>query len=191
MKLSPLLRYLSGLHPLPEQDISLITECFKYESFTRNTVLEAQHQPVEKLYFVVEGFLVAFTEQDDHRIITQLATTNHLITCFESFVQGSVSTETIRCISDCKILSVNKQDYEKLHKESSFWTSFCRKLNENTILQYQQRTKDMQILSAEDRYLKILSEQPEMVQNVPVQYIASYIGVKPESLSRIRKKIFS
>lgn len=54
-----------------------------------------------------------------------------------------------------------------------------------------QRTTDLLTLSAEKRYLKLLAEQPEVIQNVPIQYIASYIGIKPESLSRIRKKIIS
>lgn len=62
---------------------------------------------------------------------------------------------------------------------------------ENAISFNQQRTTDLLILSAEKRYLKLLTEQPEIIQNVPIQYIASYIGIKPESLSRIRKKIVS
>ena len=49
----------------------------------------------------------------------------------------------------------------------------------------------MILFSAEERYLKLLKTQPEVIQNVPLQYIASYIGIKPESLSRIRKQIIS
>lgn len=82
-------------------------------------------------------------------------------------------------------------DYETLTKESEFWSVVCKQVYEKAITFNQQRTTDLLTLSAEKRYLKLLKEHPKIIQNVPIQYIATYIGIKPESLSRIRKKIIS
>ena len=72
---------------------------------------------------------------------------------------------------------------------SFFYSDGIETTTQIIISQNQQRTTDFITLSAEKRYLKLMKEQPEIIQNVPIQYIASYIGIKPESLSRIRKKI--
>lgn len=68
---------------------------------------------------------------------------------------------------------------------------FWRENHEQALIYNEERTRDMILFSAEERYLKLMRSYPDILQNVPLQYIASYIGIKPESLSRIRRQITS
>jgi len=78
-----------------------------------------------------------------------------------------------------------------LLRNNQKWAEVGRMVNEQVIVYNEQRTKDMVSLTAEQRYLNIINLRPDLLQNVPLQYIASFIGIKPESLSRIRKKVIS
>ena len=82
-----------------------------------------------------------------------------------------------------------KTDYDSLYQSIFNWEKFCKKVYEKTISASFQRTNDLLTLTAEKRYLNLMADQPEVIQNVPIRLVASYLGVKPESLSRIRRKI--
>lgn len=189
--IEPLIRYISFLFTVSDADIKLLTNSFKYENFAKGSTLEKENTVAKKLYFIKSGFVRIFCNENGEEVTTQIVGANDFITGFNSFITGAISKENIKCISDCEVLYINKSDYDKLTKESTIWSAFCKQVYEKAITFNLQRTTDLLILSAEKRYLKLLSEKAEIVQNVPIQYIASFIGIKPESLSRIRKKIIS
>lgn len=191
MTIAPLVKYISNIVDLTDNDIKLLAHYFKPDNFSKGSILEREGKISEKLYFVTNGFIRSFFYKDGIEVTTQIVGGNKFITSFNSFTSGITSKENIQCISNCEAFFITKSDYEILTSESVFWSVFCRQLYENVIVHNQQRTIDFIALSAEKRYLKLLNEQPEIIQNVPIQFIASYIGIKPESLSRIRKKIIS
>ncbi|POS00802.1 CRP-like cAMP-binding protein [Flavobacterium croceum DSM 17960] len=191
MTIEPLINYISNLFDISNNDIRLLTHFFKNTNFSKGSILEKENIVAQKLYFIRNGFIRTFSNEDGIEITTQIVGENNFITGFNSFVSGFISKENIQCISDCEVLHITKSDYETLTKESAIWSTFCKQVYEKAITFNQQRTTDLLTLSAEKQYLKLLAEQPEIIQNVPIQHIASYIGIKPESLSRIRKKIIS
>jgi CRP/FNR family transcriptional regulator, anaerobic regulatory protein len=191
MTITPLIDYISNLVTLTDDDIQLLIHYFKPTHFTKGTLLESEDKVAQKLYFVSNGFVRSFFNRDGMEITTQIVGSSKFMTGFNSFTSGITSKESIHCITDCDVFYITKSDYEALTKESIFWSKFCRQLYEKVILHNQQRTIDFIALSAEKRYLKLLHEQPDIIQHVSIQFIASYIGIKPESLSRIRKKIIS
>lgn len=191
MTIDPLIKYVSNLVDITGNDIKLLTHFFKAANFSKGSILEREDKIAQKLYFVKNGFVRSFFSKDGIDISTQIAGENKFITSFNSFTSGITSKENIQCISNCEVFYITKSDYEILTNESVFWSIFCRQIYERVIIHDEQRTIDFIALSAEKRYLKLLNEQPEIIQNVPIQIIASYIGIKPESLSRIRKKIIS
>ncbi|RTY89855.1 Crp/Fnr family transcriptional regulator [Flavobacterium sp. GT3R68] len=191
MTIEPIVKYISNLVDVSDNEIKLLSHFFKPSSFPKGTIIEKEDVVAEKLYFVRKGFVRSFFSKEGIEITTQIIGENKFITSFNSFTSGITSKENIQCISDCEVFYITKSDYEILSNKTVFWGSFCRQIYEKIISNNQQRTIDFIALSAEKRYLKLLKEQPEIIQNVPIQFIASYIGIKPESLSRIRKKIIS
>jgi len=191
MIIDPLIKHVSNLVHLTDNGIKLLEHFFKTANFSKGTIIEKEGKIAQNLYFVRKGLVRSFFSQGAIEVTTQIVGEDKFITAFNSFTSGIISKENIQCISNCEVLYITKSDYEILTKESVFWSSFCKQVYESVIIHNQQRTIDLITLSAEKRYLKLLNKQPEIVQNVPVQIIASYIGIKPESLSRIRKKIIS
>lgn len=193
MTLEPLLNCIAKLVKKPDNtnDILLLERVFKKAVFTKGTLIEKENSIAQHLYFISNGYIRTYYLEEGNEVTTQVLGKNNFITSFESFVMHTISNENIQCVTDCEVLFITKSDYTKLNNESTFWASFCKQLYEKTISFHRQRINDLLTLTAEKRYLKLLDKQPEVIQNIPIQYIASYIGVKPESLSRIRKKIIS
>lgn len=191
MTIEPLVKYVSSFVDISDSDMKLLSHFFKPSNFSKGAIIEKEDFVAQKLYFIKNGFVRSFFNKEGIEITTQIVGKNKIITSFNSFTSGIISKENIQCISNCEVFYITKSDYEILYNESVFWGAFCRQIYEKVIINNQQRTIDFIALSAEKRYLKLLNEQPEIIQNVPIQFIASYIGIKPESLSRIRKKIVS
>ena len=189
MEVEALINYISNYTKISPQEIELLRTCFKYEVFKKNTLLEAENTISKKLYFIKTGIVRGFYLENGNEITTQIVERNNFITGFESFATGRLSRVNIKCVTDCEVFYISKSDYETLGQKICGWEMFCKRVYEKTISSGIQRTNDLLTLSAEKKYLKLLSDQPEVVQRVPMQHIASYIGIKPESLSRIRKKI--
>jgi CRP/FNR family transcriptional regulator, anaerobic regulatory protein len=180
----------TSLH-FPPQEIDLIKGCFKHKQFKKNTFLEKESSVAKNLYFIINGFVRVYQVEDSIEVTTNIIGKNQLATAFYSFVYSVRSAENIRCITDCDMLFISKNDYDFLYENSEGWRVFCKGTYEKIIKSQQERTKKLLTLSSEERYLDLLKHQPDLIQQVPVQYISSYIGIKPESLSRIRRKIIS
>ncbi|GAA4053540.1 Crp/Fnr family transcriptional regulator [Hymenobacter glaciei] len=189
MNTSPLLQFISRKAPLSAPEEALLTRLFKPVRLEKNAVLEQENRPAGQLYYIHQGFVRISSNEDGRDITTQLMGGPGFITCFTSFMSGKPSQESLIAITGCDAYSITKADYLLLHQQSPNWKHFCQRLYEQAIAFGLQRTKDMLTLPAEKRYRKLLTAQPELIRYVPLQYIASYIGIKPESLSRIRKKV--
>jgi CRP-like cAMP-binding protein len=97
----------------------------------------------------------------------------------------------VECITDCEILRITNADLKKLIDESDCFKKFSLIIFEQAVSSAVLRANDLATLNAEQRYKKIITQQPQLIHNIPIQYIASYLGMKPESLSRIRRQIIS
>ncbi|GAL85720.1 transcriptional regulator,crp/fnr family [Sporocytophaga myxococcoides] len=189
MPISSLLKYISKTVSLSEEDIKVLMRVFNYDIFKKGSLLEAENSVAQNLYFIKSGFARIYHFEDGNEITTSIGTPNSLITSFESFLKGTPSSSNLKCITDCEMLYISRVDYDRIFVEIPSWEKFCRFNYEKIIANNFQRSNDLISLPAEKRYHKLVQSHPEIIQNVPIQYIASYIGIKPESLSRIRKKI--
>ena len=95
----------------------------------------------------------------------------------------------MECITDCELLRICKSDLDLLTQQSPIFKDFSILVFQQSLSYNETRSKELASLTAEQRYLKLVEEHPELLQNVPMQYIASFLGMNPKSLSRIRKQI--
>ena len=158
-------------------------------SVSKGTIIEKENTFVKKLYYLRDGYLRVFINNDGEEATTQIVGKQNFVTSFESFVTGKLAENNIKTVTDCEMLYITKSDYEYISTKILNWSAFCKIIYEKAINFNLQRTSDLITLTSEKRYLKLIENDADLIQKVPLQYIASYIGVKPESLSRIRKKI--
>ncbi len=110
-------------------------------------------------------------------------------TSFSNFSDQTKSEDNIECITDCELLRINKPNFDALMQQSLTWKNYSVFVLGTSMTYNENRAKDLATLTAEQRYLKLMESYPEIIRNVPLQYIASFLGMKAESLSRIRRKI--
>jgi CRP-like cAMP-binding protein len=111
------------------------------------------------------------------------------ISDYESFIKETPSKCYIQAINDSVIYTINRADREFLMHKYHAFEKINRKMIERFYLFMVDRLKDFTFLSAEERYLKLVQKRPDIFQKLPLSYISDYINIKPQSLSRIRKKL--
>lgn len=94
----------------------------------------------------------------------------------------------IKALKDSEIMLLHKDDLQKLYQKEAYWQEFGRKMTEVIYLSAQKRIEELLYYVPERRYYNLLSETPQVFQLIPLKHIASYLGIKPQSLSRIRNR---
>ncbi len=190
--LNQLITLISQHTKLSEIDIVLCSRYFEPLHSTKNTLLAAQGKVPEYLYFIATGFMRLFyVDENGEENTTFIGTQNSFITAFLPFIHQIPSNENIACITDCEILRISNANLKTLIEQSEHFKQFSLIIFEQAMHITTIRANDLATLNAEQRYKKLISQQPAFIQHVPIQYIASYLGMKPESLSRIRRQIIS
>ncbi len=185
-----LLQEISKIGNLLIDEIDNIELYFKPISVSRNTILEEQDKIPNYLYFVVSGFMRLFYYDDNgEEQTTFLCAENGFIASFSSLINQTKATENVECVTDCTILKISYADTKTLLEKSERFKTFSLTMFEQAMHSNLLRANDLANLNAEQRYQKMIEQQPHFIQNIPLQYIASYLGIKPQSLSRIRKQI--
>ncbi len=95
----------------------------------------------------------------------------------------------IKAVTDAEVLLLHKEDLQKLYQKDTYWQEFGRKMTEVIYLGAKRRIEELLYYSPEIRYNNLLAENPQIFQLVAQKHIASYLGIKPPSLSRIRRRI--
>jgi CRP-like cAMP-binding protein len=180
----------AGFIPLEHNDIPLIKTLFQPASLKKDTVLVNKGDISDTAYFINSGYLryYKYLETGEEQTI-HLFSPGEFAASFLSFSENIKSEEILHTITDAEVLCIHKTDLEKLYNTDPKWQLFGRKLMEYLLIGKEKRIIDLLSLTAQERYLKLIEINPGLLKNVPVQYLASFIGIKPESLSRIRKQI--
>ncbi len=130
-------------------------------------------------------------DQSCEAVTTDINYGPRFFTSYNNFVNRSISREIIECVTDCELLRVKRDDVDILFAESIILKDFTISYLEKVFEEERARITELITLSAEQRYLKLRDKAPHVIQRVPLQHIASYLGIKPETLSRIRRKMIS
>jgi CRP-like cAMP-binding protein len=172
------------------EDIEHIHNRFIPISASRNSVLEEQDKIPQYLYFINSGFMRLFYyDENEEEQTTFLCSQSGFITSFSSFVNQTKASENVECITECELLKISHFDAKQLVDKSEFFKNLFLSIFEKSISLSTLRANDLALLTGEQRYQKMIDHQAHLIQNIPLQYIASYLGIKPQSLSRIRKNI--
>src|ERR1700741_4322601 len=150
-----------------------------------------QEGDVDKyLAFVNSGCLRAYTvDNKGEEHIIQFAIEDWWISDLHSFLSGSPATYNIDAVEDSEVLMLEKSARDKLFESVTKMERFFRLLQEANYVATHKRITDSLSNSAEERYLAFVKTYPRLVEHVPQNQIASYLGITPQSLSRIRKEM--
>jgi CRP/FNR family transcriptional regulator, anaerobic regulatory protein len=140
------------------------------------------------VYFIEEGIVRhTYLTHKGENITCDFSTKGQFFTDFASFNYGQPSLYQFSAIEPLCYLRINLQDLRSLYARHPKIETFGRLIAEQTAERITQMARSLISEKASDRYERLLKEKPELLQRVPQKYIAAYLGIKPESLSRIRK----
>ncbi len=142
-----------------------------------------------KAYFLINGILESSIRKDGEFRIIDFVFPLNFACSYTSFLQQTPSDIQVKAITDCEVEYFLKEDLEEAYKTSLTANRFGRHVIENFFISKLKRENDFLTKSAKERYQNLLIDHPEFIQNIPVNKIAKYLGIHPESLSRIRAEI--
>jgi len=176
--------------PLTPEQIDYWASLFTEKKFKKGEFMLREGEVDKYLAFVVKGCLRLYTiDNKGKEHIMQFAPENWWISDMESFSKGIPSIYFIDALEDSEVLLIDFPSQEKALAKCPILIAFFQKLMQNRQLASQKRIIHSMSASAEERYLDFLKTYPSFMQRVPQHMIASYLGITPESLSRIRKQV--
>jgi CRP-like cAMP-binding protein len=175
---------------LTETDIQLCDTYFELLTIAKNSIIEEQDKIPQYLYFISSGFMRLFYyDENGDEVTSHISSANNFFASFLSFINQKKAKENVECITECELLRISRPDLVTLIDSSENFKKFSLIIFEQAIASAEIRANDLATLVAEQRYKKLMDTQPTILQNIPIQYIASFLGIKPQSLSRIRRQI--
>ncbi|GGH33364.1 Crp/Fnr family transcriptional regulator [Dyadobacter endophyticus] len=187
---SKLIGCIQQFHSLSSEEAALITASFDAVLIPKNRVIEEQGTVPKYLYYIVSGYLRLFHYNEvGDEVTTHINCPPGFFTSYSNFASQTVSSANVECITACELLRITKPEMDALIAASPVMKDFSIRVFQQSIAYNENRSNELATLSAEQRYRKLIDSYPEILHNVPIQYIASFLGMKPESLSRIRKKV--
>jgi CRP-like cAMP-binding protein len=181
---------LSAIHPFAEHEWETIAQKFHKKNISKNEILVSNGQIDDYLYFIEKGMLRAWLDQDDRELTFEFHFENSIYSSYTSFLTRTPSLYYVQAITDMIVWRIHYDDLQFLYEHITAVQIIGRKAAE--MLYNEKSKREIALLSKtpEELYLDLFKEQPELIKQIPLKYIASYIGITPQALSRIRKRIY-
>lgn len=174
---------------LTAEELSIIQSYFKEERLNKNEIFTKSEEICDRLSVVKSGILRVFALTEDGKEITQwLSTKNFFVTELMGFFFNQPNRWTIQAFTEVEILSISKTDYLKLCNEFPKWIEIEKQFIIKCFAMMENRIFSHLSMTAEERYNQYFEQNRELFHQVPLQYIASVLGMSPETFSRIRKR---
>jgi CRP-like cAMP-binding protein len=181
---------LNAIVPISEKEWNIIRNKFIFRQVPKKFVLVKTGDIADEVYFVNKGLLRLYYEKDGEEITAFIYSENLFASSYDSFLSKTKSNQCIDAIEDCDLLVLSYQAMQELYAEVPKFNIIARIVAEQRFINAQRILSSFILDSPEERYLKFTKQFPNLIQRVPQHIIASYLGVTPVSLSRIRKRIF-
>lgn len=184
-----ILDYLSKYVPLNEEQKRSILDVLQYRTFKRGTHLLMQGQVSKECYFNIQGLVRQYELVEGEEKSTYFYTEGDAIVAFDSGAKGTPCEFSWICEEDTTLVIGRLDGIEEAYAKNPVLEKMSGLFINQEFGKYQQLSASLITLTPEKRYLQLLEKRPELIRRVPQYHLASYLGIKPETLSRIRKRI--
>ncbi|MEW9699842.1 Crp/Fnr family transcriptional regulator [Paenibacillus sp. SI8] len=187
---SALEHYLDALHPLSWEQKQRFFSLFTAFAIEKNVHLLRAGDRVEHLYFCLSGsFRMYYSTFEGRERVKTLGAAGDFVTSYSALLTGCPSSISIQALQSSKLLKARFSDFKALTAVDPVWERVARLVSEGLYIKKERREMQLLTLSAEERYLIFLNEFGPWEDQFPQHHIASYLGMTPVALSRIRSKL--
>lgn len=184
--MTSLFHYFKKYNSLSKEAENAIAEICKVIVIKKNHDLQSIGHTCKTIYFLKKGVARIYYFKEDIDITESFSFENNMVVRFESLFTGRPSKKAIQVLEDSELIAINSTELFKLYDKHHDIESLFRKIFETALVDTVNRVESIQFHTAEERYNYLIKEAPDVLKRVPLKYIASYLGITPVSLSRIR-----
>lgn len=172
-----------------DEDLTYGMQFYKERTFKKGEFIIKPSQYVNHFYFLEKGCVCYYTEDDLGLHVMEFFTDNTFFTDLYSYIEGVPSENYLKATENCTVKMILKKDVLKSYNYSHDLERFGRISMQEAFVKIFQKTNDLKTLTNQERYIKLLDKRPNLFQRVPQYLIASYLGLTPVGLSKIRKRL--
>ncbi|WCT13237.1 Crp/Fnr family transcriptional regulator [Mucilaginibacter jinjuensis] len=180
--------YLHQYFDISTDDCQTLASSFSAETIKKGEYFLRSGSPGKRLSFIQEGMLRIYVSRPGREVTQWISTKNSFVTDFDAFFYQNPSLRNVQALTDSRLLTISYEQYQSLSKKISAWNEFEKRFIGKCFIFMESRVFDLISLSAEERYKSLFEQNRELFNQVPLQYLASMLGMTPETFSRIRKK---
>lgn len=174
---------------ISESEWEFIASRLEVKTYKKKEFLIKSNTIENKIHFILEGVFRMFIDLPEKDITVDFGFPNNFISSYSSFLTQNPSVSCIQSLTKSKVIYITREDLDEIYKQTKVGESIGRVFAEEFFRYKSKRELSFLIESPTDRYLNLVKEQQQLIQEIPQKYLASYIGITPQALSRIRAKI--
>jgi len=184
-----LIDFISRIVPLTDEESQAIRDSSVIKTYPKGTTLLKEGEVSKECYFILEGMIREFHIRDGDEVTTNFYNEEQWVLSATSFISGTPANHYFTTLEETTVIVGGSESEQELYSRFPRFAEISKQIMEKGFAEQQNRMSLFLISSPEERYLSLLESNPQLIQRVPQYQLASYIGVKPESLSRIRKRL--
>src|SRR5215204_251085 len=179
-------KYFEKFDKQSDTDWDIFSSKLSRQQFPKRMVVLKTGQIERYLSFIQEGIIRFYVPREENDLTFSFAFDNSFVSAYDSFLLQTPVTYHVETLTDCTLWRVSYNDLQEIYRETEVGNLIGRQAGEDLFLKKSKRELSLLNDTAEQRYLNLFTEQPQLIKEIPLKYIASYIGITPQALSRIR-----
>ena len=182
--------YIETITEVNDEDWEFFSSKLQKKVFSKKKIITKIGQIENCISFIEKGIVrVLIPKKEEEEITFGFSFKNEFISAYDSFLTQSPSQYQLETLAETSLFSISFLDLQEVYRHTKIGNLIGRLVAERLFILKSNRALSLLNDSAEQRYLNLFTERPNLIKEIPLKYIASYIGVTPQSLSRIRKQI--
>jgi CRP/FNR family transcriptional regulator, anaerobic regulatory protein len=186
---TPLKNFILRLLDVSDEEWMAHRDCLSRRTLRKGELYIAEGEVCNYVSFINHGALRMYRILNGQEHSKFFAFENEYMSEYESFLTRKPSVYYVKAMEDCELIELHHNKVQQLYQAFPVWEKYGRLIAEGLFLELCCRTERLQYHSSEENYLHLMANYPRIIERVPQHHIASYLGIQPESLSRIRKRM--